>query len=245
MKSGARRKRAITMTAALLIVIAAVGAIGTWVVGTFVMEKYDAYGEVEIPGSGRLHLPAGEATISFHTRIIGTTNGMGLPVPPLELSITPPPGVAQPEVSERIGSTTTVNNDARVRVWVMRVAAEGDYTITTGGKVSAFINPRLAFGYANSLSRWLWGFAAVGFLGVLTVVLTAAGTGLRRRIGSTGSTIRQPAAAESPAGQTFGHSPTAEAIRLEQLKTITKLRDCGALTQAEFDAEKRRILEDR
>ncbi|WP_322790548.1 SHOCT domain-containing protein [Mycolicibacterium helvum] len=31
-------------------------------------------------------------------------------------------------------------------------------------------------------------------------------------------------------------------MRLDQLKTLAALRDSGALTQAEFDAEKRRIL---
>jgi hypothetical protein len=34
-------------------------------------------------------------------------------------------------------------------------------------------------------------------------------------------------------------------VRLEQLKTIAALRDSGALTEAEFNAEKRRILDGR
>jgi len=43
--------------------------------------------------------------------------------------------------------------------------------------------------------------------------------------------------------QPSSYQPTDQAIRLEQLKTIAALRDTGALTEAEFDAEKRRILE--
>ena len=35
----------------------------------------------------------------------------------------------------------------------------------------------------------------------------------------------------------------AEKARLEQLKQLAALRDSGALTKDEFDAEKRRILE--
>jgi Short C-terminal domain len=32
-------------------------------------------------------------------------------------------------------------------------------------------------------------------------------------------------------------------VRLEQLRQLAALRDSGALTEAEFEAEKRRILE--
>ena len=42
------------------------------------------------------------------------------------------------------------------------------------------------------------------------------------------------------AGPSF--TPTDDGIRIQQLKTLAALRDSGALTQAEFDAEKRRLL---
>jgi hypothetical protein len=32
----------------------------------FVFDEFDAYGEVPIPGTGTLHLPAGDVTICFH-----------------------------------------------------------------------------------------------------------------------------------------------------------------------------------
>jgi hypothetical protein len=41
------------------------------------------------------------------------------------------------------------------------------------------------------------------------------------------------------------HAPIGEAIKLEQLKTLASLRDSGALTEAEFETEKRRILDGR
>jgi Short C-terminal domain len=41
------------------------------------------------------------------------------------------------------------------------------------------------------------------------------------------------------------HAPTGEAIKLEQLQTLASLRDSGALTEAEFATEKRRILDGR
>ena len=102
----------------------------------FFLDDYDAYGEVPVPGSASLHLPAGEVTISLHTVIIGGPNGGGLPVPPLGVTIDPPSGVAQPAVTENFGSTTTVNNDAHVRVWVTQIPSEGNYNITTDGKAT-------------------------------------------------------------------------------------------------------------
>ena len=38
------------------------------------------------------------------------------------------------------------------------------------------------------------------------------------------------------------YPPTDQGVRLEQLKTLAALRDSGALSDAEFEAEKRRIL---
>ncbi|WP_264991389.1 SHOCT domain-containing protein, partial [Mycobacterium kiyosense] len=41
------------------------------------------------------------------------------------------------------------------------------------------------------------------------------------------------------------YEPTGEGVRVERLKTLAALRDSGALTEAEFQAEKRRILDER
>ena len=37
--------------------------------------------------------------------------------------------------------------------------------------------------------------------------------------------------------------PTDEGIRLEQIKHLAALRDSGALTEEEFEQEKRRVLD--
>ena len=52
--------------------VAVIGFIVTVILNAFVLDKYDAYGEVPIPGSTSLHLPAGELTVSFHTMVIGS-----------------------------------------------------------------------------------------------------------------------------------------------------------------------------
>ncbi len=47
-----------------------------------------------------------------------------------------------------------------------------------------------------------------------------------------------------PAVTTVVHEfPMTRVCKMEQLKTIAALRDSGALTEAEFETEKRRILD--
>jgi hypothetical protein len=56
-------------------------------------DDYKAYGEVPIPGSERLHLPAGDVVVSFHADGRGLNQGEKpqLPIPQnLELVITGP-----------------------------------------------------------------------------------------------------------------------------------------------------------
>ena len=152
-----------------LIVVAVPGFIVTLVLNAFFLDDYDAYGEVSVPGSASLHLPRGEVTISLHAEVIGSPNG-GLPIPPMGVTIVPPDGVADPAVTENVGGTTTVNNDAHVRVWVAQIPADGTYNITTNGKVSGFIDPRLAFGHGSPIGFLVWvfvGMFAAGLIGLL------------------------------------------------------------------------------
>jgi hypothetical protein len=39
--------------------------------------------------------------------------------------------------------------------------------------------------------------------------------------------------------------PTDDGVRIEQLKTLAALRESGALTEDEFESEKRRLLDGR
>ena len=47
-----------------------------------------------------------------------------------------------------------------------------------------------------------------------------------------------------PVTPTAAYEPSGEGIRLERLKTLAALRDSGAVTEDEFQTEKRRILND-
>ncbi|BBX91926.1 hypothetical protein MBOE_35750 [Mycolicibacterium boenickei] len=211
----------------------------------FVLDEYDAYGEVPIPGTASLDLPQGEVTVSLHTMVTGS--GSGLPVPPLRLHVSAPEGTADPVVTESIGGTTTVNNDARVRVWVMQVSGAGAYEISVDGQVQGYINPRLAFGHGSQYGWLSWLFGGLTVLGVLalicSVMWSARENKRARPLSDLGFEPIPPHPAVPTGHQPNSYQPTDQGIRLEQLKTIAALRDSGALTDAEFEAEKRRILE--
>ena len=136
--------------AILMLVVGGVGLIATLILNAFVLDAYDAFGEVSVPGSTSLQLPAGEMTVSFHTETTGQPGG-GFPIPDLSLTISPPAGVAKPEVVENVGTTTSVNNDVHVRVWTVQIPQQGTYNIATDGNVNGYISPRLAFGHGSSV----------------------------------------------------------------------------------------------
>ncbi len=232
-------------------VVAVVGFIATLVLNAFFLDDYDAYGEVPIPGSASLHLPRGEVTISLHAEVIGSPNGGGLPVPPMGVTIVPPNGVADPTVTENVGSTTTVNNDAHVRVWVAQVPADGTYNISTDGKVGGFIDPRLAFGHGSPIGFLVWVFVGMFAVGLVASIVASTWLGRMRRKEIPAAALGAPdyqfpvTPVVKPPVTGVPHEPSDEGVRLERLKIIAALRDSGALTDAEFEAEKRRILEGR
>jgi len=240
----------ISLAAAIVMLVGSVaGFIITLVLNAFFLDKYNAYGEVPIPGSGEVHLPAGEVTASLHTVIIGGPNGGGLPVPPLGVTIIPPDGVAQPVVTESIGSTTTVNNDAHVRVWLVRIAKEGTYHVTTDGQVNGYINPRLSFGHQSSYGYLVWVFVGLFVVALIDLAVSAKWLGRARRTAASALVAGAPNFPVVPVVPPRVPPITAqelsgEGVRLERLKTLAALRDSGALTEEEFQSEKRRILDD-
>ena len=240
-----RRLAKISLSAAVVMMIVSVaGFIVALVLNAFFLDKYNDYGEVSIPGSGTLHLPRGEVTVSLHALVVGGSNGGGLPVPPLGVTITPPDGMPQPVVTENIGSTTTVNNDAHVRVWVAQILADGTYNITTDGQVNGFIEPRLAFGHSSSYGYLVWLFVAIFVAGLLLSIVSGWWLGrTRRRAAASVVQGVSPVVSLSAPQESAVRESSGEGVRLERLKTLAALRDSGALTEQEFEAEKRRILD--
>lgn len=243
-QNGRLAARVVIGVAVVTMVSAIIGFVVTIVMNAFVFDDFDAYGEVPVPGRGSVHLPAGEVTVSFHTFTGGTDGGFG--VPPLRLRIDQPEGVPDPVLAETMGGVTTVNGDTRVGVWTLQVPAAGTYGIETGGEVYGYINPQLSFGHGSEYGWLPWVFAG---LFVVSLVELTAGIAWSHRAGKRARPVTplyDVGAMTSGAGEptaSHGYAPTEQGIRLEQLNTLAALRDSGALTEVEFEAEKRRILD--
>jgi len=237
--AGAKTVSRILMASGIfMMIIGAIGFFVTMMLNAFVLDDFDAYGEVPIPGSGQVQLPAGQAQISFHTSVTGSPSS-GFPLPALRLNIVPPDGVADPVLTEDHSGVTTVNSDTHIRVWFAEIPAAGTYTVHTDGQVNGYINPRLAFGKDSGPAYLPWVFGAVFGLGLVDLIVSLV-LAMRRR-----TTPSAPFVVEAPLEQftaTHQYTPSDQGVRLEQLKTLAALRDSGALTQDEFDSEKRRIL---
>jgi hypothetical protein len=123
-------------------------------------------------------------TVSFHTVLTGRPTS-GFPIPQLGLRIDPPAGVPEPEVTESIGGTTTVNSDTHLRVWVVQIPEAGTYDIATDGEVNGYIGPRLAFGHDSSYGWLVWAFGGLFVMGLVELfaaLVWAAKSGKKARI---------------------------------------------------------------
>jgi hypothetical protein len=241
--------RILTTVAVLTMIASAVGFVVMLVLNAFFLDEYDAYGEVPIPGSRSVHLPAGDVTVTFHTVLVGGASGSGLPVPPLKYRIKGPVGVdgqvaTEPKLTEDYGTTTTVNNDARVRIGVLHIPVEGSYDVELDGNVSAYLDPRLAFGHGSSYGHVPWILAAVFGIALVDLFLARFWAARVRR--GEAATSYQPPPAEfgfpPTSVQPHSFTPSDQGIRIQQLNSLARLRDSGALTEDEFQAEKKRLL---
>ena len=230
--------RILAISGIVTMIVGGIGFIAVMALNAFVLDEFDAYGEVPIPGTGQVQLPAGEVQISFHTAVTGSPSG-SFPIPALKLGIDPPAGAPEPVLTESRGTTTTVNSDTHIRIWTAQVPVAGVYRIRTGGDVNGYINPRLAFGHASSYGYLHWVFAALFGVGVLDLILSRVFVRMRGRGQPAGVVLPEMPQAFRPIDP---YTPSDEGVRLEQLKTISALRDSGALSPTEFEAEKRRIL---
>jgi hypothetical protein len=102
----------------------------------------DTYGDVAVPGSTTVRLPSGEVDVTLQG--VGPIDEPS--VPPLSMRISGPDGMPQPEVVESPRTTSLIFGE-RVRVWVVRIAQEGDYRIDIDGEVYGPCNPTLTFGH--------------------------------------------------------------------------------------------------
>lgn len=248
--SGRGASRVAVAVAVVTLVVGTVGFIVAIVLNAFVLDKYNAYGEVPIPGTGTVELPAGEVTVSFLT--IDTSQGDGgYPIPEISVSIDPPAGVNTPTFTESIGGTTSVMNNTWVRLWTADIEKAGQYQVRTDGEIAGYIRPRLAFGHGSAYGWVTWLFGGLTAAGVVWLVVgwlwsVRAGKAARplapHELITDDDPPPPPPSLHAVSLDAATREPDDRGIRLEQLRQLAALRDSGALSEEEFQAEKRRIL---
>ena len=67
--------RILAISGIVTMIVGGIGFIAVMALNAFVLDEFDAYGEVPIPGTGQVQLPAGEVQISFHTSVTGSPSG--------------------------------------------------------------------------------------------------------------------------------------------------------------------------
>jgi hypothetical protein len=156
----------------------------------------------------------------------------------LKYRITGPGGV-DAQLTEDYGSTTTVNNDARVRIGYLHLPVAGTYDIALDGTVSAYLNPRLAFGHGSSYGHLPWILAAIFGFGLIDLIIVRIWASRTRR-----RDLAPPPMQAQPWTPTVVPTQFSdEGIRVQTLNTLARLRDSGALTEEEYEAEKKRVLD--
>jgi uncharacterized membrane protein YtjA (UPF0391 family) len=226
----------------VLMVLGVVGFVGT-LVGHLVGGDSDKYGRVGIPGSGSVTLPRGEVDVHYAVRLATNGGGGALTVPGLSFDLTPPEGAPDPVVTEDVGGTVTVNSSSHVRVWRMQVQEPGTYAVTTDGDVQGFIAPQLTFGKGSPVPAWPAAAFAVLFVVALALLLVSLVAG------RPATTLAGPAPARTPGTPPYGGptstpsttTPEQELARLTELQKLTELHTSGTLSDAEYDAARRRL----
>ena len=172
-------RRRVAIALVVLSIVWVIGFVVSIIVNFIVFDEFDAYGEVPIPGTGTVQLPAGDVTISFHSRYPKGISPEDVPIPipdGLEVTITPPSGLPEPDmtdVTKGDRSCGTRNSDGHCTVKTAHIHRAGNYTVTTNANVTSFPNPRVAFGRPSQFWFVTWLF------GCLFLVTAVSGMGLR------------------------------------------------------------------
>ena len=104
-------------------------------------------------------------------------------------------------LTESIGTSTTINNDAHRRVWKLDVPVEGTYQVRTDGQVGGYINPRLAFGHSGSAGNLVWVFVALFLVSLVDLVVSVIWLKRTRRVA---------------VASRVGYGPSDQGVRLER-----------------------------
>jgi hypothetical protein len=223
------------------------------------------YGQVQIPGSATVSLPAGSVDLTLESDV---DEGFGLKVPArLAVAVTAvTPSSPAPTVTRDVGGdySTTGGATQRVngvpntyrRLWKVDVPRAGEYRVVSGPP--GLENPDgllLDVGHSPGLGDvQIWERVGIAWLIVMALWFSARLVDRRRRSRARArarprdiSSVEEAAApAEAPAPVAplpeFEDRVQPAADHVERLTQLAKLHEAGQLTDAEFAAEKARVL---
>ena len=219
------------------------------------------YGQVQIPGSATVTLPAGSVDLTLESDV---DEGFGLNVPAgLAVAVTAvTPGAPAPTVTHAVGgdysrspgATQRVNGvpNTYQRLWKVDVPRSGEYRVVTSPPGLA--NPHgfvLDIGHSPGLGDLqIWERVGVAWLVVMAFWYSGRLVDRRRRsratpahaasVGEAALTVDGPAAAR-PLPE-FENRVRPVPDHVERLTQLAKLHEAGELTDAEFAEEKHRVL---
>jgi serine/threonine protein kinase len=177
-----RRKSPVILTALAIVTMAAsaIGFVACVLLDLVDSNDYGAYGEVPIPSTRTLHLPAGDVTVTFHDARSGASGSSSRPMPQLKLRITEPEAAdaGNLKIDDSPGNATTINDDSRFRIGYVHVPSDGTYEIQVDGDVSGYVDPTLALGRGHNLGNLPMLFGA--FFGLAVAILVIARAWARR-----------------------------------------------------------------
>jgi hypothetical protein len=248
---------------AFLVACVPVGVLGS---SNIVWGEDNQYGRVDIPGNAVLHLPAGEVQVSVAIALPGRGNATpDLPFPPdLALTLIPVDNsTGQPAVTRVDGASRNADDsrdNTQRQAWTVHIPRDGSYRVAAQGDFGGVgVNPQLWFGHGPPLPGRFVPLVGLGLVVVAYVLWFFVMRARRRRPPSptmSGPAVglttwrRAPVPAKNPSEPLSGRGTrpqpdTAPADPLDRLAKLADLRDRGALTDAEFAAEKAKIMKRR
>jgi hypothetical protein len=257
-------ERAIRRARLTLTVLALVAIVVLIVLRATVFDSSAQYGHVDIPGSGVLSLPQGRVDIFYREFVPSAQNGLF--VPRAGISVRPAGrrgGFLH--LVDASGGTVSINGVAHRQVLKVDVPRAGPYLVRTSGAIghdapqflfgrSTSIVPVLIWGGVGLVVLWVLSFLGLALVrgrgsgsvaeaGVPAVEGLPAGGGQARTTVVSGGASQAPDSAvpwtPRPAVSDAARAPSDP---LDELAKLGDLHQRGVLTDAEFEAEKAKLL---
>jgi hypothetical protein len=200
------------------------------------------YARVPIPGKQIVQLPSGDVQVNVAAALPGRGNETPeMPLPKLSLAVIPTvKGAAEPTVENDLGSSTNASDkevDTQRRVWKVHLPEAGRYLAVVRGDFTGYgVNAQIWFG--NEPAPLHGGEIPLAGAIIAAIIFAVGFVVTRIRRG------RKPPEEGGEVAPTAGHVGGANARALERVAELERQRSSGAIDDAAFESERRRIEAD-